>query len=284
MGKRIAIVGAGLFGSIAAILATKEGHDVTLIDDAKLKNRPTGSAPAACLIKPGWIAGLGDAGQIGMRVLEDTFGLTQIIFKMGPGKTYISWLDPNRVLKVAQTPRKTRRIILGSVEAIEPNGVIHFSDLNLSLPFPFDAVLIAAGVWSGDLTLNMPEIRALAGIAFIFAGERKAPIIAPWAPYKQVVAFTREPGTTWISDGSAILEKNWTPERSRKCFERCVHYAPAPPLESLKELFGLRPYVVDNPKGYFKKIGEKTWVSTGGAKNGTVLAAYQALKFMEAIK
>jgi len=35
--------------------------------------------------------------------------------------------------------------------------------------------------------------------------------------------------------------------------------------------------------GYFERVSHSTWVSTGGAKNGTVLAAYQAAEFLRSL-
>ena len=48
--------------------------------------------------------------------------------------------------------------------------------------------------------------------------------------------------------------------------------------------FGARPYVEGHKGGYFKRTGTKTWVSTGGAKSGTALAALQAWKFLQEIQ
>jgi hypothetical protein len=44
---------------------------------------------------------------------------------------------------------------------------------------------------------------------------------------------------------------------------------------------GARPYVVGNKVGYFEQARPRLWVSTGGAKNGTVLAAWQAYRFLK---
>lgn len=286
MRKRVAIIGGGIFGSIAAILAMRKGHTVTIFDDAKLMKRATGSAPAACLIKPGWISGLGDAGKTGLEVLRKNFAVSDIQFRIGPATTTVHWVNPKDIRQQAE---RVAFIQHGTVLSVSAKGFVVYENMERAIGGreSFDAILVAAGVWSRLIVLDMPEIRALAGIAFTFGGERAAPIIAPWAPYKQVVAFTREPGTTWISDGSAILEKNWTERRAAKCLDRCAHYAQSSALFAVtptKTQFGLRPYVVDHKQGYFARVADRTWVSTGGAKNGTVLAAYQALKFVEAIK
>ena len=47
---------------------------------------------------------------------------------------------------------------------------------------------------------------------------------------------------------------------------------------------GARPYVEGHKAGYFQQVSPKTWVSTGGAKNGTILAAAQALAFVQGLK
>lgn len=270
----VLIVGGGLFGSMAAIFAAKAGHDVTVFDD----NRPfAGSKPAACLMKPGWMSGLGDIGKEGLKIIDETFGLQTIQFDIGLGvKSDVFWVDPARIFAEA---RKVARWFPEKVHAVADDGFISVGDGYIS-----GAVLVATGVWAGELIPGLPKIDALTGAAFTFEGV-VPPSIRVWAPYKQLVAFEREKGTTWVGDGSAILAKNWTDAREEASFKRaCNLLGRAKHTKLIKIDVGYRPYVKGHKAGYFAQLAPKLFVSTGGAKNGTVLAAYYARKFVEALK
>jgi hypothetical protein len=48
-----------------------------------------------------------------------------------------------------------------------------------------------------------------------------------------------------------------------------------------KIITGMRPYVKGDNLGLFARLGSKLFVSTGGAKNGTLLGADHALKLLK---
>jgi len=130
--------------------------------------------------------------------------------------------------------------------------------------------------------VKMPPIQALMGACLRPHVETTPASIYMYAPYKQAIAHTCAPGLTWVGDGAAILEKNWrTTERVELLRERAKVLG-VPPRGGTYRV-GARPYVEGFKAGYFKKVMPNTWVSTGGAKNGLVLAAYQAQLFLEAI-
>lgn len=284
--KHVVIVGAGLFGSIAAKLCLRAGHRVTVIDD----NRPfSGSKPAACLMKPGWMSGLGEKADIGLQVLGMLYDVHEIPFHTRAGNVNVFWVDPAKVLDHgAETIRGTVTDINpdGSVVYIPHNKVPGADPQNVQITYG-DAVLVAAGVWCKQLVEGLPEIRALVGSALLFKGETKQPRITVWAPYKQAVSFMRERGHTWFGDGTSIIEKNWRKQETRR-IEETIQRAKGHKLfkkDLVKVLVGMRPYCPAAKGGLFMRIKQDPiWVSTGGAKNGTVLAAYQAHKFVEAIK
>lgn len=280
----VLIVGGGLFGSFAAILAAKAGHNVTVFDDGR---EFAGSKPAACLMKPSWMSGLGEIGREGLKIVDETFGLRVIPFRFAGATVDVFWVDPAEIFREAA---RVSRLV---VEPVREAGD-GWLDMEYAQRRPGGTVLIAAGVWSFDLLRSYfwpvgkkPVMKSLVGAAFTFSGKPKEPTIRVWAPYKQLVSFEREPGTTWVGDGSAILAKNWTAERQADSLLRCSHFVFPAPLPGqvplLKTQVGYRPYVEGYKAGYFAQLAPKLFVSTGGAKNGTVLAAYYAKKFVEAL-
>lgn len=267
--KDVLIIGAGLFGSVAARACVEQGHRITLFDD----HRPlSGSRPAACLIRPSWIAGLGSKGTKGLAALRQWYTVRTIPFRTPVGTVDIQWIPPSEILCHAVQAATVEKIGDGWLQT--DTGERHEGVL-----------LIAAGIWSkefifADRLHPISSIRALTGAALRYAGETPARI-TPWAPFKQCVSFVRNPGETWFGDGTAILRENWTEQRVQQSVSRAAarHQLCGTPFAVE---IGCRPYVPGHA-GYFTRLGENVWVSTGGAKNGTVLAASQACEFVRAL-
>jgi glycine/D-amino acid oxidase-like deaminating enzyme len=269
--SRIIIVGGGLFGSLAATLATREGHSVLILDR---QEELAGSRPAACLMKPGWMTGLKDKSKRGLTVLDRLYGLTTLNFKLGPTTVPVFWVDPRRILEYHGA--ETRH---ADVAGVGDGWVKLRSGEELTADF----ILVTAGIWTADLT-PVPDMRSLVGSAFTFHETPcPEPFIKVWAPYKQLVAFEREPGATWIGDGSAILHKNWTGKRMEQSLTRCWEAVGSPRGNIMQAQTGCRPYVPSAKTGLFERRAPGLFVSTGGAKNGTVIAAAQAQDFLDAI-
>jgi hypothetical protein len=102
------------------------------------------------------------------------------------------------------------------------------------------------------------------------------PAIRPWAPYKQLVRFNRGDGI-WCGDGSAIIPENWTLERQLQSRKRCAEFVGKSETSS-KLLVGIRPYIKLQKKApcLVERLNKGIWVATGGAKNGTMSAAWAA--------
>lgn len=273
---KVTIIGNGLFGAMATIACAVEGHEVTVIDDAAQTGRPTGSAPAACLMRPSWMTGLGPVAKSGLGWLDEHFGLDELWFKTSLGVTVkVFWVPPRRIFESAA--RLRNHLIEDSALAWEPNGTVLLSK---GQRIASDVVLVAAGVWCSELVRGL-SVKRLAGCAVTVAARTPQPTIKVWAPYRQIVRFEREPGTTWIGDGSAIKQDNWTTARQQESVKRCLDEVG--PTKLLKVQYGLRPYVDDEKAGLLRRIANRVWVSTGGAKNGTVIAAHQAKLFVQHI-
>ncbi len=277
MSTRVVIVGAGLFGMIAARLAHERGADVLIIDRAEPL---AGSKAAACLMRPSWLSKLAQNGKDGLAVLDRLYGLRTIRFKAGPIYTDVHWVPPSEILTLFP-----QRRVYGNVINIHPEylGVLTgFNDERTVTQIAYDKLLIATGAWACELA-ETPPIDALMGHAQIYRGQLQQPFIRPWAPYKQIVGFNVTPSEVWCGDGGAILKDNWTEERTKLTRERCNDQLPLDVMtQHHRTLEGYRPYVKGHGGGYFRQLRNKVWVSTGGAKNGTVLAAYQAKLFADA--
>jgi hypothetical protein len=133
-------------------------------------------------------------------------------------------------------------------------------------------VCVAAGAWSDGLVPG-PGVHGQEGAAFVFAGECP-PRIRLSGPGRQAIAFPRDPGATYFSDGTA--ERDYTPEHDRLTLGRAAGLGLTDPV---RRLAGRRPYAPGGP--VFFRAGRRTWVATGGRKMGTVLGASFARRLLE---
>ncbi len=261
----VLIVGSGLFGSVAAALLKKNRIKFRIFDDGR---EGSGSKPAACLIKPSWVAGLGSAiVEPALETLDDLYGLRTLSFRTRALPVNLLWVPPSSILSHA--PRRERVMEVGDGWIATEKRVWR------------GLVLVAAGIWHSALCPG-PRIRALTGAALVYAGAPKTNQLSIWAPYKQALSFERDPGLTWFGDGTSILKDNWKDSRITDSRKRArTHGLTEAPAYVL---VGHRPYCPEHRRGYFAQVYPQTWCVTGGAKNGTVLAAYYARKFLEAIE
>jgi glycine/D-amino acid oxidase-like deaminating enzyme len=252
------VVGGGLFGSQAAAWARNHGIEATVFD-AGLDG--AASPAAAGLFKENWMGRkLQPHYDHALVLLERLYGLRQVSLTQDSGACeQLLFVPPTLVLE----PNPVRL----SVTAIGDGWLEAGGQRYLSW------VYVAAGVWS-DAFLPGLGVFGKAGSAFLFPGER-AGRIRPVAPGRQAIAFVRDAGTTYFSDGTA--EPVWTPDHDRQSLEhaKALGLRGAP----LQTLWGRRPYVPGGP--VFKKIAKRTWLATGGRKMGTILGASYARRLIE---
>jgi hypothetical protein len=134
------------------------------------------------------------------------------------------------------------------------------------------AVYVAAGIWSAQLVADL-EVYGKAGSSFLFAGEREGRI-RPIARGQQAIAFVRDPGTTFFSDGTA--ERAYTEAHDRQTLERAAAMGLTMPI---RRFWGWRPYTPGGP--VFRQVSRRTWVATGGRKMGTILGASFARRLID---
>lgn len=265
-----AIIGSGIFGSIIAKNLHSYGMNIRIVDD----NKPSsGSKPAACLMKPSWYSSMGrDAWGPAMQKLKELYNVQQIEFKAGIKNVKVDWIDP-------------KSILTGDVLNKEINYV-DYADGNWQLWSPSSAapilfcrtVILAAGIWCNKILKysglpEVPELSPRTGTSFGVQGIINKPLIYPYAPYRQLVAFQIEEYKIWIGDGTA--NKHYSDEHLKKSRERCARLLEAPP-EVLSPTTGHRPYVKNAKPCYLKEHAPGLWVVTGGAKNGTIAAGWAA--------
>ena len=131
-------------------------------------------------------------------------------------------------------------------------------------------------------------MKALWGASLHIRMQLKEPVVETYAPYRQAVAFQQDKDTVWFGDGTALIDKTWAAESETREHNTAMRARKVLKLERTHfhadVTAGARPYVEGHKGGYFVRVFPNTWVSTGGAKNGTVLAALQAQRFLEALK
>jgi glycine/D-amino acid oxidase-like deaminating enzyme len=267
----VIIVGNGLFGSIAATVARFNGHHVTVVSSNEAN---AASLASGCVLAPSWLSSM-DKDQIttAMEVLHDHYNVIPISFTSNLlNKQFrASRVDPKAVL--------VRPDVVGQVQQVHNGRVVLADGTTLQ-----GTVLVAAGVWSSQL-LGIPGMRGLWGASLRIKAQLDVPgRIHVYAPYRQAVAYNSSNKEVWMGDGTALIEGTWgaeAPQRITATMERArdLFGLPVTP-QSAKVQVGVRPYVEGHKAGYFKQVSPKTWVSTGGAKNGTVLAAWQAHRFV----
>jgi glycine/D-amino acid oxidase-like deaminating enzyme len=254
------IVGGGLFGSQAAAYARSKGL-AALVFDAGLPG--AASAAAAGLFKEEWAGKKGRAHyDQAVPVLDRLYGIRHIQLTGDDGaRETLLWVPPRLILE----PNPIRQMVTAVGDGWLQTNEQRYEGW----------VYIAAGVWSGRF---LPGLRVVgkAGSAFIFDGEREG----RWryvARGRQAIAFAREPGATYFSDGTA--EVGYIAEHERQSLERAADLGLT--ASPIRRHHGYRPYTPTGP--LFKRIGSRTWLATGGRKMGTIFGAAFARRLVEEI-
>jgi glycine/D-amino acid oxidase-like deaminating enzyme len=267
------IIGAGLFGSVARDLLASHGIPCTTIDAGEPL---AGSRAAGCLTKPSWLNGLGTGRKIGLDTLDKLYGLKSMPLRVGPLKLEtIFHVPPSKILRGAD--------IQGWVTSLNPDtgeAILHSEDGNhLHLQ---GRLLVAAGIWSQALLPGL-NLSGLQGASLRIPGRIPEARLKVWAPFKQTVAFNIGLDTVWCGDGTAVKRENWAQSYLDRVVDHARDVCPELDMSLVKARTGIRPYA-KGQVGLYKQVGKNCWVSSGGAKNGVVLAALQATYFLNDIE
>lgn len=267
----VLIVGAGLFGAVARDVLRTNGVECYTIDDG----RPfSGSYPAGCLTKPSWLTKVAGRDEA-LEELNSLYGLKEIPLRIAGVKSETIFHVPPAAILIPPD-------ISGRVVHIAHNdGAVHLED---GRSFYGDQILVAAGVWSKQL---LPEhfagvpLTGLKGSSQRFRGTLPEAQLKVWAPFKQSVAFNIAPNEIWFGDGTALRAESFKEHHIDRAMKHAVELGLSQG-QLIESRVGLRPYV-KGQTGWFRHVSKNCWVSTGGAKNGVVLAAAQALQFLRSI-
>nr|QIG67107.1 FAD dependent oxidoreductase protein [Rhizobium phage RHph_TM26] len=265
--RDVIIVGGGLFGSIAAAALRAAGMDVCLIDDG----RPlSGSRAAGCLMKPSWLGKMGKSNvSASFQLLDRLYGLRTVYLKAGPLTVDAEWVNPDRVLGTDRIARK-----IAKVSTFPGGNRVRFApDLN---HMDAKTVIVACGAWTRELITGTPVVGKV-GVSVRLNKPPEDNRISVWAPYKQLVRFAvPDEGFYWAGDGTAILEKRWTPERFQASRERIESFAGAGNARA-----GIRPFTATDQPASLEEIAPGLFSLTGGGKNGTAAAGWAATQLLE---
>ena len=274
--KELTVIGAGILGATVAKYFREKGVDVLLIDAGLPMN---GTAPSGGHLKPSWFGSMSkEEYQPSMELLNDVWGLDETQFTVWPGlmSTTVFRVDTDQVKAYPYMKDTVRSIDLKDKFPIVRTTKKNFQTKNL---------VICTGHWADQLFPHL-KIQAKQGVSFRFKGVLKKSFIKPWAPYKQVVAHQQDIKEIWVGDGSAILEKNWTEERTAQCLERCTRGL-SPNHSLIRSITGIRPYCDSVSKVdpcFYKKMGRNTWLATGAGKSGTISAGWVLKNLIEELK
>jgi glycine/D-amino acid oxidase-like deaminating enzyme len=251
------VVGAGLFGSQAAAYARSRGHEALVFDPGL----PGAASPAAAgLFKEEW-AGKKRKNQYhdALPVLDGLYGIRSVNLTHDDGtREPFLWVPPSAILE----PAPLRQFITSAGDGWLEAGGQRFEGW----------VYIAAGIWCERFLPGL-AMTGKAGAAFHFQGEREGRV-RRLAHGRQALAFVRDAGTTYFSDGTA--EREYTLEHEKMTLERAADFGLTGPV---RRYHGYRPYTSGGP--VFTKLGRRTWLATGGRKMGTILGASFARRLVD---
>jgi glycine/D-amino acid oxidase-like deaminating enzyme len=251
------VIGGGLFGSITAAYARNRGID-TLVFDPGMEG--AASPAAACLFQEAWAGRkLREHYQRALPLLDKLYGLRQVRLTHDDGnRETFHFVPPSSILESASLRQRVTSVGDGWLEAegVRYEGVVY----------------VAAGIWCGQLIADL-EVYGKAGSSFLFAGEQEGRI-RPIAHGRQAIAFVRDPGTSFFSDGTA--ERVFTEAHDQQTLRRAAEMGLTAPR---RRIWGWRPYTPGGP--VFRRVSQRTWVATGGRKLGTILAASFARRLIE---
>jgi hypothetical protein len=216
-------------------------------------------------MKPSWMKSVSNVPEC-MDLLGSLYDVKTLAFKAAMLSVNCSWVDPQDIMS------EDRNLVHAKVLEVGDGTVVTEDKTYKGL------VIVAAGVWTKSLLPQIPDMQTLCGSAILGTNNVKNTIHII-GPYKQAVWFNMGKDRSWFGDGTAIIEKNFSSEHQERTRERASTLAGI----DGKMRTGSRPYLKGGKLGLFEKLGDRLFVSSGGAKNGTILAAEHSVRLMKMI-
>lgn len=266
--KAVVVVGGGVFGQTAAAALREAGHQVVVYDCRK---PDAGTPPSAGIMKPSWIPLSTKELDASFEMLNRFWGVKELTVET----PYVQKLQ--KVFRLNMPAVWAAPVEDAEVTSVKP-GEVTLADQTLITGV---AVVVAAGVWCRDL-LSLPDMLGKKGVAFQadlgdkLSGHR----LAPWAPYKQVLAIREDNGSYWLGDGTALKPENWKDEQNDICLQRIAKTLKVKkgPF-AYKAMTGIRPLM----KNGYQQLAPDLFLCTGAGKNGSAMAGSYAQKIVEAL-
>jgi Pyridine nucleotide-disulphide oxidoreductase len=283
---KILVVGAGLFGSVATQLLREHGHEVTVVDEG-LPN--TASRAAGCVLAPSWSSSLAPGRwEEAMGILRNLYAVREVRFQtnfklpftafhIDPGQILVEYLQGTYINTTAVGDHWEAHVMAGenrismAVDAVYiATGAAQFKD---SLFWQYKTKVLWGASLKAEALWN-PHVRES---------------VTLYAPYKQAVCVKLK-NQYWFGDGTALSQKTFSKEMLARIQTLKERATTMTGLDLGKDgsaaeiVWGGRPVVEGHPEGILLRDGERTWIATGGGKNGTLAAALTATRFVEQLR
>jgi len=280
----VVIIGSGIFGSTISRYLEKKGVEHVVID---ANHEYSGSKCSAGVWKDSWINDkIKERVLSGISLVDKMYGIETLEFhnKKENLKEEIYYVDVKKIL----LPKKT--VIKDSVLKIENDTVTLTSG---EVYKANKAVILAAGAFVDKILVNsgylpMGVDKYWGNCFFIKSEELEENFIDVCATYRQLVCFQKTDGDFYFSNGSTVKNpKSNDDPRIEKNTDRLFLQSTKIGIKTsqivgMKE--GFRPYLKDKGQDFVQKVDEKLIVTTGGAKNSTILSGYIAKKVFKTIE
>jgi glycine/D-amino acid oxidase-like deaminating enzyme len=272
----VLIIGGGLFGCLAARAVREAGRTAVIVDAGY---EGSGSPPAACVWSAEWAKDVPGVDN-GTVFLARHYGLRELTFtvtsRVGEpkGERVLYHVTPALILDDQTAWRVKGRVLHVAGAAAQISVRQDGGEFQRQL-WSFERAYVATGYWTQELVRSAPKVTGKAGVAMQYEGSGDRAMLVQFAPYRQLLAFERDAGLTYVSDGTAIKVENYKTEHTTRTLERVEGLLGFTQPRSM--LYGVRPYVDGGP--WFSRVSERVWCATGGRKLGTIAGAAFAHRF-----
>lgn len=281
--KKLVIIGAGIYGSLAKKLLTRDLADELEIIVVDCLEAHSASKCALGLMKPSWMSAYpkklyGDL----IKLLDDLCGVEEIQLNYTANKPLHTFHRVNVQDDLLETPDIVARVL-----SIDSGKQILSLDIGTDLRY--DYLYVANGYWASKLLPDVDfKMEALWGVTHLYDKPTTVARIAIYQPFKQAVSFPKDNRFTYFLDGKTqtTTDDNFTLNTRRKLTDGHDTRAEKVGLKgrSRHQMFGIRPKAENYPDGVFLKVAGNAYCGTGGAKNGTLAAMKAAIMLKEAVQ